>query len=176
MADELSKKTSFGYVELDDLSSDPTDADSSRGAIAMVNGNLKVYDGSDWQSTGKWVSGDLSDGSSGGGMFSWQNPEDSEIIVDRVIVDITSAASDTSDSTMQVGTAADDSTASDNLIDDASTQGTGQHDNVTEPGTNGTSVQKMDENGGTTDYITGSEDTADVSDVEGKYYIHYMTV
>ena len=172
MADKNHLKSSFGWIELENFNSNPSDTDSSKRGVAIVNGALKLWDGSSWSGSGKWASGDLSDGSSAGGVFAWQNPEDSKIIVDRVFVDITSAATDTSDSTMNVGTASDDSTNASDIMSAVSTQSAQLHDNIDEAA----SSVKLDANGGSTDYITGSEGTADVSGLAGKFYVHYRTV
>ena len=41
-------KSSFGWIELKNYSSNPTDTDSNRAGIAVVSDSLKVYDGSSW--------------------------------------------------------------------------------------------------------------------------------
>jgi hypothetical protein len=42
-------KTSFGWIELTDVDSNPTDTDTSRGGVAMINGGLKVWNGGGWE-------------------------------------------------------------------------------------------------------------------------------
>jgi hypothetical protein len=119
----------------------------------------------------KWMTGDLADADTAGGVLSVANPETSSIIVDRVIIDVTTAA--TGAATIDVGVAANGTTSSDTLIDglDVNTA-TGIFDNIDDQGTNGNSVVKLT----TSQYITASEATGDVSDLAGKYYIRYRTI
>ena len=52
MSDSLKNsgiKTSFGWVELANYDSDPTDTDTLRGGLAIIGGYLKIWDGSAWQ-------------------------------------------------------------------------------------------------------------------------------
>jgi len=124
---------------------------------------------------GKWVKVALAAGSADDFAFAWQNPESSKIIVDRVIVDITKAGG-TSGAEMDVGSAENATTHSDNLIDGADINAVAVYDNIGDGGTNGKSKQKLDENGGTIDYITGQILTQNAASLEGNVYIHYRTV
>lgn len=107
--------------------------------------------------------------------FAWQNPETSKIGVTRIIVDVTTAGG-TANSVLDVGTAADGTTTSDNLIDGLDINSTGVSDNHESGGTNGKTFQDLDENGGTTDYITGQILTANAGDLEGNVYITYTVL
>jgi len=124
---------------------------------------------------GKWVKVALASGDADDFAFAWQNPESSEIIVDRVILDITHAGGSAS-AVMDVGSAASGTTHSDNLIDGVDINTTAVYDNLGDGGTNGKTKQKLDENGGTTDYITGQILDANAASLEGNVYIHYRTV
>ncbi len=176
MEDEDNKSTGLGWLELFNFDNKPSDADSNKGGLALIGGSLSLFDEKSWSKVSKTASGSISDSSDAGGVFAWQNPEDSPILVEEVVVDVTSAASDTSDSTIQVGVASDDSSTADDILDGASTQATGVLDNINDSGTNGEGMVKLDANGETNDHITASEDTASVSGVEGNYYIKYRTL
>jgi len=123
---------------------------------------------------GKWVKVDLAGGSANAFAFAWQNPENSKIIVDRVILRITTPGA--SGATMDIGVAADGATNGDNLIDGVDISSAGIFDNISDAGTNGKSRQVVDEKGGTNDYITGQILGADSPDLAGSVYIHYRTV
>lgn len=104
--------------------------------------------------------------------FAWQNPESSAIAVTRVLLDITTAGG-TATAVLDIGTGATATTHSDNLIDGADANAAALLDNITDKGSNGKSRQRMDENGGTTDYLTGQILTEAASALVGNVYIHY---
>jgi len=123
---------------------------------------------------GKWVKVDLAGGSANDFAFAWQNPESSKIIVDRVILRVTTAGG--SGATMDIGVAGDATTNGDDLIDGVDISSAGIFDNISDGGTNGKSRQVVDEKGGTNDYITGQILGADSPNLAGSVYIHYRTV
>jgi len=105
--------------------------------------------------------------------FAWQNPEASAIAVTRVMLDVTHVAG-TAGATMDIGTGANATTHSDNLIDGVDIQAaTGLFDNITDAGSSGKARQRMDANGGATDYITGQILAAAGSALAGSVYIEY---
>lgn len=106
----------------------------------------------------------------GGALFSWQNPENTSIIVDRLEIDITTKSSGAA--TFDFGTAANGTTTSDNLIDGYNANATEKVvNNVTDVGTNGKSVQKMT----TSQFITGTG-SATTAGLVGYVYIHYYLI
>lgn len=110
-----------------------------------------------------------------GGLAAWQNPESSAVIVERVIVDVTTAA--TGACTADVGISADATTLDDTLIDGADVgSAAGVFDNVDDQGTNGESKQRLDANGGSTDYVTASVASGASAGIVGNLYIHYVVV
>ena len=117
----------------------------------------------------------LSSGEADAFAFAWQNPESSKIGITRVIVDVTTAGG-TADSVLDVGTAADGTTSSDNLIDGADLNDAAVYDNHESGGTNGKTFQKVDENGGTTDHVTGQILVEDATDLVGNAYITYTVL
>ena len=119
--------------------------------------------------------GALAAGAADAFAFAWQNPESVKILVQKVMVDITTAGG-TATAVLNVGTAANATTGSDNLIDGADLNATAVYDTIDDQGTNGNANGKLDENGGTTDYITGQIKVEAASSLAGKYYIFYVTV
>lgn len=81
----------------------------------------------------------------GGGIGAWANPEAANILIQRVLVDVTTVA--TAACLVDVGTTATSATTlSDNLLDGIDVHtATGQHDNLlaADAGTNGKTVQKL---------------------------------
>lgn len=117
------------------------------------------------------VSVALSDDTGNAGMLSWQNPEDVAIIVTRLILDITTEA--TGAATADFGSDGDGTGSSDTLIDGVDVgAAAGVFDNVGDAGTNG-GIVRLDEAGGTTDYITGTGN-ADPADLVGTAHIFYI--
>lgn len=107
-----------------------------------------------------------------GGLFSWQNPEGKSIIVDRVLLDITTPSSGAC--TADVGTTATSGTTlSDNLIDGASLASAAkQLDNLGDAGTNGKAKQKL----AAGKWVTGSVASGASAGVVGYAYIHYHCI
>lgn len=110
-----------------------------------------------------------------GGILAWQNPETTAILVLRILIDVTTAA--TAACTADFGSAANATTSADNLLDglDVNTA-TGLFDNVSDGGTNGKARQRLDAKGGTTDYVTGSKATGAAAGLAGSAYIFYVQV
>lgn len=103
--------------------------------------------------------------------FAWKNPERSDIIVARVLVDITTKGG-TATAVLNVGTADDAATGSDNLINGLDANATGLFDNITDNGTNGKSRQRL----AVGKFITGQIATEDAGDLAGNVYIEYFLV
>ena len=108
----------------------------------------------------------------GGGVFAWANPEVGSILVERVILDITTQTSGAC--TLDVGTtAASATTLSDNLIDGvdpASAPST--PDNLGDAGANGKARQKL----ATSKWVTGSVASGNSAGIVGFAYIHYINI
>ena len=117
----------------------------------------------------------LSAADTAGGILAWQNPEASAIVVLRLLIDLTTAA--TGAVTADFGPAANATTSSDTLIDgvDLNTA-TGVFDNFDNPGNDGKSLQRLDAKGGTTDHVTGSLAAGAAAGLKGNAYIFYMEV
>lgn len=109
-----------------------------------------------------------------GGVLAWENPESSAILVQRIMFDVTTPADGSA--TIDVGVAADGTTSDDTLIDGADIgAAAGVFDNIDDQGTNGESKLRLDENGGTTAFVTGTA-SADPAGLVGNAYIEYVVV
>lgn len=106
----------------------------------------------------------------GGGVLAWQNPEAGSIIVQRVLIDVTTAA--TGACTIDVGTTAVSATTlSDNLIDGADIgTAAGVFDNITDKGSNGKSKQKL----AAGKWVTGSKASGAAAGTVGFAFIEYV--
>ena len=105
----------------------------------------------------------------GGGVFAWANPEAGSILIERVILDVTTATSGAC--TADVGTTATNATtSSDNLIDGVSLAATGLKDNLGDAGTNGKAKQRL----ATGKWVTGSVASGTGAGLVGFVYIHYL--
>lgn len=105
-----------------------------------------------------------------GALFSWLNPENVAIIINRLELDITTKS--TGAATGNFGTAANATTSSANLIDTYTLGGTEKVvNNIDDKGTNGKSVQKITVGQAVTG--TGSATTVGLA---GFVYIHYYLV
>ncbi len=105
--------------------------------------------------------------------FAWENQEDSAIFVQRVVIDIT-VAGGTAGSLMDIGPAETAAGTSDTIIDGLDINQTGAFDNISDAGTNGTSLTRLDANGGTTTFITGKILVENAAGLEGTVYIQYV--
>jgi hypothetical protein len=106
---------------------------------------------------------------SGGGIFSWVNPYSAAILVNKVIVDVTTAASGAC--SIDIGeTAVNGTTQADNLIDglDIHTS-TGQYSTVDQAGANGKERIKVPSGA----WMTGSKDSGTSSGLVGYVYIFH---
>jgi hypothetical protein len=108
-----------------------------------------------------------------GGLFSWQNPLDEKVIA-LVILNVTTPASGSATADVGHGTAA--ATSNDTYLDGINVGAAAIVGNSSDhKGTNGLLVRQVDENGGTTAFITGTA-SADSSGIVGNAYVLYFPV
>lgn len=107
-----------------------------------------------------------------GGVFAWQNPEASAVLVHRVLLDVTTKT--TGACTLDAGmTATSATTLADNLIDGQDINAaTGVFDNIDNQGTNGTSKQKV----AAGKWVTGSVASGASAGLVGFAYIFYTII
>lgn len=134
-----------------------------------------VTGGVDMPATRKIVRVPLVAGAANAFAFNFQNPEASNIIIERVFVDIT-AAGGTAGALLNVGTGATATTAANNLITALGINATGIFDNVSDAGASGKSRALLNVAGGAVPYITGQITTQNATALAGTAYIVYFTV
>jgi len=122
---------------------------------------------------GVWISGALSaTRGTTGGVLTWTNPEEIAVIVDSVLLDVTTAAT-SGTCTIDVGYTTAIATVTDTMIDGADTSATARvYNHLKDAGTNGKGAVRVAKG----KYITGTEKTGDVTGLVGTYYIHYRKV
>lgn len=122
---------------------------------------------------GVWVSGSLSGTRTAGGVFSWENDQDASVLVDAILIDVTTAATSTV-CTIDVGyTAASAVTSADTMLDGADVSTTTRNYNhIKDAGTNGKAVVKAAKG----KWITASQKTGDATGLAGTWYLHYKKV
>ena len=108
----------------------------------------------------------------GGGVLSWANPESSTIMIQRILLNITTKA--TGACTIDVGTTdTNGTTSSDNLIDGLDTHtAAGLFDNYDDSGTNGKTKQLL----ATGKWVTGSKASGAAAGTVGFAYIEYVII
>jgi len=122
---------------------------------------------------GRWISGNLTASDTAGAIFNWTNIEEGAVIVDEILVDVTTKT--TSACTLDVGyTATSTATSSDTMLDgqDINTA-TGVFNSMKGAGT-GNAVGAVKVAKGK--YITASKKTGAAAGLVGKWYLHYRKV
>jgi len=99
--------------------------------------------------------------------LSWGNPTGGRIIVQSVIIDITTASGATT--TIDVGVDADGTGSDDTLIDGKSTAAAGVISSIDDGGTNGKAARALT----SSEYVTGSI-TGTIGSFAGVAYISYI--
>jgi len=108
--------------------------------------------------------------------FAWKNPEETDIIVQKVVVDITTEGV-TATSVIDIGVGATATTASNTIIDGLPATALKIADNITDKGTSGTGLaQRVNKVGGTSAFITGQILVANAAALAGNVYIEYLKV
>lgn len=131
------------------------------------------------QNFGEWLTYDLTAGVTNAFALAEQNPySDKDLIIDRVIVRVTTAGG-TASSVLDVDVVANATATGDDIFDGASINNTftGIYDslNGTDNGTNGEGKCWLWEKaGGTNDYLTGKILAANAASLVGKIYIHVI--
>jgi len=126
----------------------------NRGALKKVTGALAAVD-------------------TGGGIFSWANPEDGDIIVEHVALVVTTKA--TGACSVDVGTTATNATTlSDNLIDGKDVNAApGTFTNLESAGTNGKAAQRLAKGKWVTASVVAGGASAGL---KGSYEIYYRVL
>ena len=129
-----------------------TGADINRGALKKVTGALAAVD-------------------TGGGVFSWKNPEASDILVEHVALVVTTQT--TGACTLDVGTTAvSATTSSDTLIDGIDVATAGTYTNDESAGANGKPFKRL----AVGKWVTGSVASGASAGIKGTYEIYYRVL
>ncbi|MBA7605665.1 hypothetical protein ES703_12799 [subsurface metagenome] len=143
---------------------DPTDFEEGDG-LHFIGGA--------WRTRGMLAEGDLTPGNVNAFAFNWQNPHANPLIVKRVFLDITTPGG-VAGGELDCGSAAGTGVHSDNLIDGCDPDVQTVYDNLGDPGANGKMKQRLDANGGATDWLTCQILLQNELALAGKYYIEYI--
>ena len=157
----LSQKLATEFAAID--TAIDTNTTSISNILDVINSGQKIQ------------KGNLAAGNANVISFAWQNPEWTKIIVNRIMLRLTTAGG-TGGAVMNVGIVADATSTADNLIDGLDINQTGVFDNITNKGDNGLSIGLVDEPGGTNDYITGKILTQNAASLAGKFYVAYTII
>jgi hypothetical protein len=107
----------------------------------------------------------------GGGVFAWQVPTNTDVIVTRLELDATAQSSGAC--TVDIGTTATGATtSSDNLIDGLSVAAAGLFSNLKNPGANGKPDQRL----AAGKWVTASVASGASAGLAGFAYLHYVPV
>ena len=118
---------------------------------------------------GTWIKGSLTASDAAGGVFSEENSYGSDLVVLRVVIFVSTGASDSS-VRVDIGTAADATTSADTLIDNLNVSDIGLYDNLDDKGTNGNTVLKW----GNNQFINASRVAGATSGLVGTYAIQVI--
>ena len=116
---------------------------------------------------GTWIKGSLTASDAAGGVFSLENTFGSDLVITRIILQVTNGASDSA-ARLDIGTAANATTSAATLVDELNVSDVGIYDNIDNKGTNGKTKAKW----GTGQFVTGSESTGNITGIVGTYAIH----
>ena len=151
--------------------------------MPYIYGDQSLYEEGDflhfhnyrWIARGHLAEGDIVGGIANAFAFNWQNPHANPIIVTRILLDIT-VAGGVGGGELDVGSAAASGVHSDNLIDGCDPDVVTVYENFGDPGANGKFKQRLDANGGATDWLTCQILLQNAAAMEGRYYIEYIEV
>ena len=102
-------------------------------------------------------------------VFSWTNAEGEDVIITRVVVDVTKAGG-TATATIDVGSAADATTGSSNLITGGDLNAVAVYDSLDLVGAGVATFVKVADG----ECVNGQAKTEKAEALEGKYYIFYV--
>ena len=108
-------------------------------------------------------------GTTAGGCLSLANPDGVDLIITKLVLDITTQS--TGAAAVDAGIAANGTTSSDNLIDGLSVATAGVFDNTVSGGTNGLGAKKW----GATEFLTITA-SATLAGLVGNAYVEYVRV
>jgi len=151
---------------------DTIEVNSTTGVLQIKEAGTSKSNGIQRDDMGKtagfWIQGSLTASDSAGGVFSEENTYGSDLVITRVILQVTTGASGAC--TLDIGTAADATTSGNNLITAVDVADAGIFDNIADKGASGTSRLKFGSGG----FCNGSLDAGATAGIVGQYAIHCL--
>jgi len=152
-ADSLEVSSSTGKLQI-------KDAGSSK-ANGVGRADVSKY-------AGMWLQGSLTASDAAGGVFSVENTFGSDMVILRVVLQVTTGASGAC--TLDVGTAADGTTSANTLITGVNVADAGIFDNIADKGASGTSRLKFASGA----FVNASMASGATAGIVGQYAIHCL--
>ena len=115
---------------------------------------------------GTWIKGSLTASDSAGGVFSLENTFGSDLVITRIILQVTNGASDSA-ARLDIGTAANATTSAATLIDELNVSDVGIYDNISDKGGAGSSGLKF----GNGQFLNASRSAGAMSGLVGTYAV-----
>ena len=115
---------------------------------------------------GAWIKGSLTASDAAGGVFSLENSFGTDLVITRIILQVTTGASDSA-ARVDIGTAANATTSAATLIDELNVSDIGIYDNVTDKGSAGSSRLKF----GNGQFLNASRSAGATSGLVGTYAV-----
>jgi len=141
-------------------------------ASLKIGGTAVTAPAGDLNRSMKKVTGALAAVDTGGGIFAWQNPETGPILVQHVVLNVTTKSTDAC--TLDVGTTATNATTlSDTLIDGVDVNAAaGIFTNDESAGTNGKPFKRL----AAGKWVTASKASGASAGLAGTYELYYSTL
>ena len=152
-ADTIEVSSSTGKLQL-------KDAGSSK-ANGVGRADVSKY-------AGMWLQGSLTASDSAGGVFSVENTYGTDLVILRVVLQVTTGASGACK--LDIGTAADGTTSAATLIDEVDVADAGIFDNIADKGSAGTSRLKW----GNGAFVNASMSAGATAGLVGQYAIYAL--
>ena len=157
---------------------DSIEVDSSTGKLEIKDAGTSKANGVSRDKMGAtagfWLTGALAQVDSGGGVFSLENTYSTNLLVDRVIIYVTTPATDSS-CELDIGPASGATTSSATLIDGLDVNAAaGAFDNIDEQGDGGASMGLWESSGD--NYVTASVSAGASAGLVGFYGVHCISL
>ena len=115
---------------------------------------------------GTWIKGSLTASDTAGGVFSLENTWGSDVVITRIILQVSTGASDSA-ARLDIGTAANATTSAATLIDELNVSDVGIYDNISDKGSAGSSRLKF----GNGQFLNASRSAGAMSGLVGTYAV-----
>ena len=162
-----------------DKSLKTTCADADTIEVSSTSGKLQLKDAGSSKANGvgrpdvskyagMWLQGSLVASDAAGGVFSVENTYGTNLVVLRVVIQVTTGTSGAC--TIDVGIEANATTSADDLIDGLNVAVAGVFDNISDEGTDGGSISKWSSGA----FVNASMKTGGAAGIVGQYAIYAL--